>query len=104
MAKRLMLFPADRVPPARGTPNIAAAIAHARNTVRDYVPNGGVPRTYDELIKLVRDVNDDGYLLTTEQIIEAIDEVKAQRPVDSQKEYIDDPFELVAEKPKKVKE
>jgi hypothetical protein len=101
MARKPVLYPADRVPPTRGAPNIAAAIAHAKTTIRAAVPNGGTPKTYDDLMCAVR-MTDDGYLLSSEQLVAAIDEVRDERPVESQKEYIDDPFELVAEKPKKV--
>lgn len=81
-----VLYPEDRVPPHPQTVDPVAVRATAKNRIRAAVPRGGQPKTYDELIKLVR--KDDGsgcHTLWPEEVVTLIDEVKAERPSESQK-------------------
>lgn len=80
-----ILHPADRVAPKATKLDKAALREVMKAEIRALVPDKGESRTYDEIVYALRHEKVKGfYVFWPEEIHEAIDEVKAERPAESQ--------------------
>jgi hypothetical protein len=85
---KTMLYPEDRIAPEKPVIDVVAVRAVAKQMIRDAVPRGGEAKTVDELVLFVRkDDSTDCYTLWPAEVVELIDEVRAERPVESQLEW-----------------
>lgn len=83
-----MLYPEDRIAPEKPVIDVEAVRETAKQMIRDAVPRGGEAKTVDELVLFVRkDDSTDCYMLWPAEVVELIDEVRAERPVESQLEW-----------------
>ena len=82
------LYPSDRVAPQRTERDVAALCARARILIDAAVPNGGLARTFLELIAVVRS-DAQCCALFPDEILPIILEAKAARPRESQLPYAD---------------
>jgi hypothetical protein len=85
---KTMLYPEDRIAPERPVVDLEAVRAVAKQMIRDAVPRGGEAKTVDELVLFVRkDDSTDCYMLWPAEVVALVDEVRAERPVESQLEW-----------------
>jgi hypothetical protein len=80
-----ILHPADRVAPKATKLDKAALREAMKAEIRALVPNGGESVPYDAIVHALRHEKKKGfYVFWPEEIVVAIDEVKAERPAESQ--------------------
>jgi hypothetical protein len=80
-----VLYPADRVAPEAAKLDKAELRESLKAAIRALVPDSGKPMTYDAIVYALRHEKSRGfYVFWPGEIYVAIDEVKAERPVESQ--------------------